>query len=385
MKLCAVICEYNPLHNGHRYQPEQISKITECDGIVCIMSGDFVQRAEPAIIDKITRTRCALESGADMVVQLPTLFATASGENFAKGAVQIACLLPHINYLAMGCETDSPEFLYRLAEIQTKKSDEIKKVLDIHLKKGESFPSAYAAATCEIGEKHGIPSDMSQIILSKPNNVLCLEYLKALNSQASDIQPVIIRRTESAISSSKIRIMLSQYPDSVKEYVPDCTLSALQSKRHHFPSPTTYSDIAMYKIKTSTRNQLSCTREIGEGIDYRMSEIAKTTCDLTTFLNKLKTKRYPLSRLKRICLNVVLDITSTMSNIVHDKYRLLGIRNTFKSYLTDLPKQFFSVQYKDAFDMQESAILNLEKRAHALYTLLTDNPDYSFANKLVIL
>ena len=74
-----------------------------------------------------------------------------------------------------------------------------------------------------------------------------------------------------------------------------------------------------------------------------------------------------------------------MSNIVHDKYRLLGIRNTFKSYLTDLPKQFFSVQYKDAFDMQESAILNLEKRAHALYTLLTDNPDYSFANKLVIL
>ena len=86
MKLCAVICEYNPLHNGHRYQLEQIRKITECDGIVCIMSGDFVQRAEPAIIDKITRTRCALESGADMVVQLPTLFATASGENFAKGA-----------------------------------------------------------------------------------------------------------------------------------------------------------------------------------------------------------------------------------------------------------------------------------------------------------
>ena len=129
MKCCALICEYNPLHNGHCYQLNQIRELTDCDKIICIMSGDFVQRAEPAIANKLARAECAVRSGADMVVELPLPYAVGSGELFAKGAIEIVKALPNVSYLAMGCETDDVRMLKALADIQYEESKNFKKLL----------------------------------------------------------------------------------------------------------------------------------------------------------------------------------------------------------------------------------------------------------------
>lgn len=398
MKYCAVICEYNPFHNGHLYQLERARELTSCDGIVCIMSGDFVQRAQPAIINKLARTRCALLCGADLVIELPTLYAVSNGETFAKGAVDIVCQLPNIEQLIMGCETDDTNALFTLADIQSNETSDFKSLLSSELKKGISYAQSYANITAQIGEKHGIRSTMSHTILSKPNNLLCIEYIKALKSHKSGIKPLIIKRngddyncekaTSETTSATAIRNILqnSQSFDDIKRYVPHCTFDILINEfTKHTVNSQTFSDLIMFTLKNLNIKEFSALNEVSEGIEYRFAKAVASNVYFDNMLNEVKTKRYTMSRVKRICLNAMLGINnSVMSNIKQTFARVLGIKDTFKHYLSALPNSIYvRITDNDDMDTSKRILYEIDKRASEIYSLLTHDKDYSFYNKLI--
>lgn len=210
MKYCAVICEYNPFHSGHAYQLDRAVKETAADGVIAVMSGPFVQRAEPAVVDEFLRAECALRNGADMVIELPVAIATAAGRDFARGAVNIVAALPDVKFLVMGCEDET--HIATLADVQFTESESFKAVLKSALDAGASYPSAYTTATAVEAEKRGIDRNTSDIILKKPNNLLCIEYIKALKSLGSDIEPVLIKRRGSDYNDKEIGTAMLRLP-----------------------------------------------------------------------------------------------------------------------------------------------------------------------------
>lgn len=397
MKYCAVVCEYNPFHNGHLYQIERIKSVTNCDGIICVMSGDFVQRAEPALLNKYARAKCALLCGADIVVELPTVYAIANGAKFAQGAISIIKNLPNVEYLAMGCETNDKTTLLKLAQIQADESNEFKEILKNEMRKGLSYAQSYTTATVAMGEKCGISSAMSRTILQKPNNLLCIEYVKALKRVNSPIEPVFIQRkgdehnaievSSEIASATAIREMYYSHKpwETIERYIPPATHSAVKEALRHTPDLHTYSDLVMYTLKTTSKKAFSELPEIAEGIDNKIMQLAAKHTDYFAILQEVKSKRYTMSRLKRICLHSVLRIfKSTLSDITCNYAHILGIREHFKHYLSHLPDQFY-VQIADCdfMDASKRELYEIDKRASGIYSLLTHNDTYGYFNKLM--
>ncbi|MCL2256445.1 MAG: nucleotidyltransferase family protein, partial [Firmicutes bacterium] len=180
MKICAVICEFNPFHNGHKYVLEKAKEMSCCDAVLCIMSGNFVQRAEPSIINKANRTKVALENGADFVVELPTMFAIMTGELFSYGAINIINQIKTVTHIAFGSECGNIESLKKTANLQL--SEEFNEKLKNMLKSGMSYSSAMS-----------ILSGFEM----KSNDILAVEYLKQLLKINSNIEPIAIKRQKS--------------------------------------------------------------------------------------------------------------------------------------------------------------------------------------------
>lgn len=199
MKIIGIIAEYNPFHNGHAYQINEIKKRTGADYVVIALSGDFVQRGTPAIIDKYARTKMALCSGADLILELPALWATASAEDFAMAGVTLFDKMGCVDTLCFGAETDNLPLLSTLAEILADEPAKYQSLLSAYLKEGLVFPAARAKALCELLNDEGISS-----ILNEPNNILALEYLKALKRRNSSIQPYLLKREGASYHDTEI-------------------------------------------------------------------------------------------------------------------------------------------------------------------------------------
>ncbi len=189
MKIAAVIAEYNPFHNGHLYQLQEIRRRTEADLILVMMSGDFVQRGGPACIGKYTRCQMALASGADIVCELPVYGALGSAEIFASSAVSLLNHMGCIDYLCFGAEDDHPEYLERIAHVLAEEPRIYRDMLQEALREGLNFPAARSKALCRY-----LQDSHCSDILSMPNNILAIEYMKALHRTGSRIQPVLIKR-----------------------------------------------------------------------------------------------------------------------------------------------------------------------------------------------
>ena len=199
MKTIGIIAEYNPFHNGHAYQINEIKKRTNADYVVIAMSGDFVQRGTPAIIDKYARAKMALCCGADLVIELPTVWATASAESFAMAGVTIFDKMGCIDELCFGAETENLPLLSMLAETLADEPVEYQKLLSSYLKEGLVFPAARTKALCE-----HLGSDAVSSILNEPNNILAVEYLKALKRRTSSIMPYLLKREGASYHNVKI-------------------------------------------------------------------------------------------------------------------------------------------------------------------------------------
>ncbi len=316
MPRAGVICEFNPFHNGHKFLLKKI-KAAYADEIVCIMSGNFVQRGETAITDKYARTKAALENGADLVVELPTVYASASARLFAENGVRIAAAL-HCDRLCFGAE-NSIEELYKVTD-KLDSQDIQAKIADL-MKEGEYYPRALSLA---IGE------DLSALI-EKPNNILALEYIRACRLYG--IVPVAIPRigvehdalsTEGVYTSAtNLRGMILR-SENYRRFTPmeihnPCTLDALEP-------------VILYRLKTKSADELRTIAEVSEGLENRILEAAKQSSSLTKLFSAVKTKRYTMARLRRIMIHVLLGITAELQSVPVPYIRVLGVSGS-KEYL----------------------------------------------------
>jgi len=299
MKICAIICEFNPFHNGHKYLIDRAREISGCDAVLCIMSGSFTQRGDICITDKYSRARHAVQSGADCVIELPVAFSVAPAEIFAAGAVKILSAIPDVRYLAFGCENGNKEDFISAARITVNESPRFKEALQESLASGESFVKSYEAAFESAGGKRGF--------LSKPNNVLGLEYTKALIRQNSDIEIIPVKRVGAEFGDCSLKkdfssagaIRKNINSPLVRGNVPECVFKDLRD----FTAETEkYQAFIKLILSRTSAEDLSKVYGCVEGLENRLKSLQNL--DFDKLIDGATSRRYASSRIKRIlCAN----------------------------------------------------------------------------------
>ncbi|MCL2695119.1 MAG: nucleotidyltransferase family protein [Clostridiales bacterium] len=343
MRVVGIVAEYNPLHNGHIYHLEQARRITGASYVVAAMSGNFVQRGEPACTDKFTRAYWALQAGVDLVLEIPSVFANASAERFCEGAVRLLAATGMVTDLAFGCEQDNLNTLYRLAEILADEPPAFKKALAYHLKQGKSFPRARYDALAELGLEPKLLAE-----LAKPNNILAIEYLRCIKKFAPHINPVPIRRigndyhdenlTGELSSATAIRGAYLAGNPEVIEALPLYVSGAIQFDSQF---PVTANDVGammLYKLRTMTADDARLLPDVSEGFEQKLLRAARESWTAETFFEAIKSKRYTLARCKRIGMSALLDISvdlqTEMQDAAHHYLRVLGLRKSARALIS---------------------------------------------------
>lgn len=375
MKTAAIIAEYNPFHNGHRYQIEETRRATGADFILVVMSGDFVQRGAPALCNKYIRTHMALLNGADVVIELPVLYAVSSAEYFAQGAVTLLNRLGVIDYLSFGSESGNLPLLKGIADLLLSDSPEYRDLLHSFLKKGLSYPAARWQAVSLMlfsGEKTA-SSACCMELLASPNNILGLEYCKALTASKSTIQPFTVKRAGSGYhdpvlqqdahsfsSASAIRhaICRSGSASSIchadnagpefKNQVPSSVYHLLE-KNQVLSHPLTADDFSAmlhYKLLTQAETGfhgfLDCSTDLSDKICKQLPHFTS----FTDFCSLLKSKDITYTRISRILLHILLDLKKQDSfrqpmakrTLALPYARLLGFKKTASPLLSAIKK-----------------------------------------------
>ncbi len=333
MNITAVIAEYNPFHKGHAYQLQKV-KDAGADYIVILMSPDFVQRGEPAMVDKYTRTRMALSCGADLVLELPVRFATGSAEYFAGGAMSILNRLGAITHLSFGCETPDLFLLETVSSILAEEPPSYKDTLAEELKKGATFPEARQKALLKYfsllpdTETSDLDAGDIAALLSSPNNILAIEYLKAIRSLRSSLQPLPLMRAGSAYhdtvlpadhrnnypSASALRAHLkdSDLTSLPEGYIPAPALRSLRealSDGVSFPNVyERYSTLLQYDLWAKSPH-LSEYLDLSEDLASRIRSVSFDRVRNTEeLIEVIKTRQLTAARIRRVLLHAFLNI-----------------------------------------------------------------------------
>ena len=343
MKICAIICEYNPLHYGHLYHIQKAKELSGCDAVMCIQAGNFTQRGEPAITNKYVRARMALEAGADIVVQIPTAYCCSSAEIFALAGVKIANSFDDVTHLAFGCETENFDLLKEIAKYFANEPKEYKEKLKKFLDQGDSLPVSRQKAIEELMKEDKVEfSEITETlnILTKPNNILAIEYLKALYKTKSKIEPIFTTRSNSDYNSADLngkdssatairtRLLQKQKVKSIKKLVPPFTYKLLKDDVDEFglPDLELYNELCAYVVKTSSANDIKNVYDVSEGIENRFLASAQKFKDFNELLLDVKTKRYTYTRLKRIVLRLLLKIDKDIVSQIYKMDKLPFIK-----------------------------------------------------------
>ena len=350
-KVLGIICEYNPFHNGHLYHLEQSKKATGSNYVVAIMSGNFTQRGNTTIIDKWSRTEAALKCGIDLVIELPVLYATSSAENFADGAIHILDSLKVVDYLGFGSETSDINALSDIADILHKEPKIYKNILSDELKKGNSFPKARENALISYLDNNSKYSN----ILSSPNNILGIEYIKALKKYKSNIRPVSITRFEvgyndlnysgNIASATAIRnIIKNGNFDIARRLLPPPSYEILMDnikQGHIIPDLSVFERQIIYNLRKMSTEEIAELPDVTEGLEFSIKKVANSCNTIHEFLTLIKSKRYTSTRLQRILLYSLLSITKkdmALSKKINPYIRVLGLNNRGKFIISEIAK-----------------------------------------------
>lgn len=353
MKVTAVIAEYNPFHNGHLYQLDTIRQTLNTDIIVVIMSGDFMQRGIPAIVNKYERCRMALENGADLVFELPVYFALGSAEYFAQGAVSMIDKLGIVDMLHFGSEAGDISLLYEFTGMTiAHESEPYKDALNRYLKQGYSFPAARDCALSEL-----FPGRKVRELINAPNNILGMEYIKALIQRNSTIKSATLTRkgdgytsdtltTDNYASANAIRNVLYRKStahfsaDEVKNHIPASVFAMLQQD---FLCANDFSEVLLYKMlqATDTKDAFADYYDIGKQLSHTLHNNLPQFTSFEDFALLCKTKNLTYSRICRGLMHILLEMTQENANTLkHNDYaqyaRLLGFTEHGKQLLKSL-------------------------------------------------
>ncbi|MCI8384305.1 MAG: nucleotidyltransferase [Clostridia bacterium] len=351
-KVLGIVAEYNPFHNGHLYHLEKSKKDTGSSYTVAIMSGNFTQRGNTSLIDKWSKAQTAISNGVDLVIELPVLYATSSAENFAEGAVRILDSLGIIDYLSFGAETSELEILDQCADVLYHEPKKYKTLLSHELSKGISFPKARENALMMY------LNDIRKFanVLSSPNNILGIEYLKALKKTNSIIEPYCIPRnevgyhdldyTENMASSTAIRNMIKNDGFSaLSGLMPASSHSILiqnMKAGHIVPDIHIFEKQILYLLRKMSPAEIAKLPDVTEGLEFAIKNAVDSCNTLSEFFTIIKSKRYTSTRLQRILLYALLGITKkdiAMSKKIPPYIRVLGLNKRGKFLISEIAKE----------------------------------------------
>lgn len=380
MKVLGIVAEYNPFHNGHAYHITESKRITGADTVVAIMSGNFLQRGEPAIFDKWTRAQMAMQNGVDLVLELPAVYATQNAERFAYGAVASLHATGLINYLSFGSESGHIEDLFDLADFIFIENSDFQTRLNLHLSSGLNYPSAYALALDEtyLG-RNSQGTDIMQA-----NNTLGLMYLKALKKLKSPTQASTVKRQGSdyhqrdisspdIASATAIRdIYLRQNPEQIRNYIPGNNFDLISNNYKTGLSWEDFWQIIFAKIHSLSPDELRAYPDVKEGLENRIKSAIIEANSVEDLIRLIKSKRYTQSRIQRILTQILLDIKKTdLESELEPKYlRLLAFNKKGQDFL-NLAKKTASLPLIANFSAEDELDRHAKFDIHAsrLYSL----------------
>lgn len=335
MKIVGIIAEFNPFHNGHKYLIEKAKEVTGADTVLCIMSGSFTQLGNIALVDKIKRAKIALQNGVDVVLELPTIYSTASSEYFARGAVTILNSLHCIDYLCFGSETADIEELKQIANKLIFNDKAIWESITDELRNGLSFAASRQNAISKFLTQY--ETDISSL----SNNILAIEYIKTLIELKSTIVPIAIKRIEqeNVTSATNIRNLLEK-KEYVGKYIPGVLPENLVFNKEMYT-------LLKYTIVSKGVNYISKINEVTEGLENKIYSELNNSKSYDEFIQNIKSKRYQLSKIKRIMINILLDITkedfislNTDSNVYA---HILAIKEDRKKEILSYMNQYANI------------------------------------------
>ncbi len=397
MQVSAIISEFNPFHYGHKYLIDNIrSKGTT--HIVAVMSGNFVQRGEPAIFSKWVRARMALLNGVDLVIEIPTPWSISTAEKFSYAGVQIADSLGCIDYLDFASECGEIEELYKISSALL--SQEISPLILKYLSVGLTYAKAREGAIRDL-----LGEELSQIIKS-PNNILGIEYLKSINKLNSNIIPRAIKRVGTAHDSneligsidcaSSIRKRIYDNDFEFLDFIPDNIKDIIINEINLCKAPASIKIAErtfLYKLRLMNLYEISNLPDISEGMENRIFNAIKKSTSIDDIYFNIKTKRYTLSRIRRIILSAILGIDSSYTQNDVPYIKVLGFNKNGKEILKHAKKRSkLKILTKrsdiDGMDIKAKNLYELECRCTDIYNLMlpkTGSMGEEMMSKIVIL
>lgn len=343
-RVVGIIAEYNPLHTGHIYHMERAKREARAKYCIVVLSGNFVQRGDVACADKYTRAEWAIRAGADLVVELPSVYAVSSAERFALGGVRTLMATGIVTDLAFGCEESDTEILKELSSLLVEEPEEYRIALHRHLKLGKSYPRSRYDALAQIGVRPELLE-----ALTKPNNILALEYLRAIGLYAPEIRPLPVVRAGSSYNSESlceefasanaIRNALFRHdPDAIR-FLPSFVGGAMLYDETLPLRPDSIDPFVMYALRRLDTNALQDLPDVAEGIENVIAKAARRETGYASLLETVKSKRFTLARLRRIGICALLGIDNgqvhqTVRNEHSEYLKVLALKSSSREVLS---------------------------------------------------
>ena len=376
MKIAAVIAEYNPFHLGHEYMLTTVRNMGY-DGIIAVMSGNFVQRGDAAISDKRSRAKMALSCGADLVIELPLPYAVASAQKFAQGSVEIIKGCGIVDAIAFGSECGDVELIKTTADIIANEiGDELKRQLD----KGITFAAAREKAVASIDKK-------AAAILKSPNDTLAVEYVTALGN--CEIEPIAIKRIGAAhdgdaidgfASASQIRqMLLSGDIEGAAKYMPTAAAEILKEEIESGNAPVDLKraeNAVISHLRRLSIEDISNLPDVSEGLENRIFDAIRKGTSLDEIISRIKSKRYTMARIRRILLLAYLEVSKEDASVSVPYIRILGANQKGRQILKSMKKSatlpiITRTKEVNTLDKQAVNMFSLEGAAADLYWLMS--------------
>lgn len=386
-KVVGIIAEYNPFHNGHSYHIQNIKALTGADFVVAIMTGNFTQRGNTSVVDKWEKTKMTLNGGVDLVLELPTIYSISSAENFANGGVRVLNTLGIVDSISFGMEADDISTLNNIANVLYMEPPEYKAILEHELSKGNSFPKARENALMMY------LNDIKRYanVLKGSNNILAIEYLKALKKQKSNLVPIGVKREKVYYNSTKIideyasatgirNLLLHNQLEEVRKVVPAKTYNILLNNIRqgtYVLDITAYNNEIIYKLRSMSIKEIANLPDVNEGLEYLIKDASNKTNNLIELINKVKSKRYTQTRVQRILLYALLGITKKdmeISKKMTPYIRVLGCSENGKMLLSQINNKAKVITSFKKFEKTNKnrkikRMLEIDKKATDIYTL----------------
>lgn len=351
-RVLGIIAEYNPFHNGHMYHLQKAKEQSGAQYCICVMSGNFVQRGNTSIVNKWKKAEMALLNGVDLVIELPTIYSVASAEGFSLGAIKLLNNLKIVDAISFGTETSDFAALNNISSIVNEEPMKYKSILNSELKKGLSFPKAREnALMLYLNDNKRYDN-----ILNTPNNILAIEYLKALKKIKSTVQPIPVKRekvyyndnviVDEFASATAIRKLLKNEEFSeIRKVVPKSTYQILKKETelgNVVLDLSRYEKEIIYNLRRMTVSEIAELPDVNEGLEHSLKNAANYSNDITNLINIVKTKRYTVTRIQRILICALLGITKRdvgMAKKTEPYIRVLGFNEKGKELISRINKQ----------------------------------------------